>query len=110
MAARFLRRTGYFDRKRGNFGALATTRAEKEERQGTMIVPCDPCGLLLLVAAGSGVLIWGWVGENGFCSISMGWAGAVGVVMEIQEGFWKFGCVPVYFPLSRGERRRVSGK
>ena len=62
MVARFYLGTGYFGRAPGNFGELATARVKKEEKQGTMIVPFDPCGHSAPSPAGVAVPDSGWPG------------------------------------------------
>jgi hypothetical protein len=55
MLAHFSRTRGFFGRPPGHFGEPATARVAEEEKQGTMIVPSDPCGRSSPVMAGVAV-------------------------------------------------------
>ena len=52
MVAHFRRMRGYFGRPQGNFADPVMARGAEEEKQGTMIVPSNPCGLLAALTAG----------------------------------------------------------
>jgi hypothetical protein len=62
MAAHFSRTRGFFGRSPGHFGEPVTVRVAEEEKQGTMIVPSDPCGRSSPVTAAVAVLNSGWAG------------------------------------------------
>jgi hypothetical protein len=62
MAAHFSRRRALFGWSPGHFDEPATARVAEEEKQGTMIVPSDPCGRSSPVTAGVAALHSGSAG------------------------------------------------